>query len=627
MGRRNRRTFQPKFFIFLILIAGVMLAIFFLSRAAKEYISGCNQSQMLEVDVTGLTTADQTDVAEQEDELSGDTSTVTPVAVARDSTVRRLDTNTTYLVTGTNVNGFSFDIRLNNEEKLYSTSPKNLNLYLTDVDAYTSVEGVITFGSNNYRNAFSYGTVGITMENIKTGWSKPVGSLLTQSGTGWTGQPLLVKWPAEVIPTLGVNETCKSMEDFIEVIYPCADGIIYFYDLHTGIASRDPINVGASLLGTATLDPLGRPMLYVGQGVMTKNSKKKDVAFVYAVDLIKNEVVYEFGGKDYFARRSSWNAFDSSPLIINDTLICPSESGIIYFFPLNTKYDSASGTITIKPSDRLKYRYKGPGYSDSDSSGKPWYGYESSAAVFRNYLFITDNGGYLQCIDMNTLQLLYTVNIGGDADATVVLEEDGNANTVYLYTASRTDKPSTSLPEGWGFCSVKKIDALTGRVVWEDNSSRVSYVGDGTVKSGVRATPHVGTGAISDIVIYAFSGAGIIKETGDDYTYGGRVCAYNKTSGEIVWSVETSGYADYISSPCIVYTEWGAAYMILCDRSGTVTLYKITSESCTKCKELELGARIESTPAAFGNYIVVGTTGKKADGSDAAAKIWCIVLE
>lgn len=627
MSRRNRRTFQPKFFLFLLLIAAVMLGIVFLSQAVKDYIAGCNQSEMLEVDVSGLTVADEQETAAQEEEFSGDTYTVEPVAVAKESMVSKLDPDVKYAVTGSNTNGFSYDIRLNNEEKLYSTSPRDLKLYLSDADSYTAAEGILTFAGSNYRNTFSYGTVGVTMENIKSGWSKPVGSLQSQAGTGWTGQPLLVKWSDEVLPTLGVNETCKTSGDFIEVIYPTADGNIYFYDLHTGLASRDPISVGASMLGTGALDPQGRPMLYVGQGVMTKNEKNRDVAFVYAVDLIKNEVVYEFGGRDYFARRESWNAFDSSPLIINDTLICPAESGIIYFFPLNTKYDPAAGSISIKPSDRLKYRYSGPGYSESNKSGKPWYGFESSCAVFRNYLFITDNGGYLQCIDLDTLQLKYTVDIGGDADATVVLEENGNAQTVYLYTASQTEKASKSLPDGWGFCSVKKIDALTGRVVWEDTDSRVSYVGDGSYKSGVRATPHVGTGAISDLVIYAFGGAGILKENGEDYAYGGKVCAYNKTSGELVWSVETPGYADYQSSPCVLYTEWGAAYMVLCDRSGTVTLYKVTSDSCTKCKELELGARIESTPAAFGNYIVVGTTGKKADGSDAAAKIWCITLE
>ena len=627
MSHGNRRTFQPKFFLFLLLILGLVVGIVYLSQAVKDRITGCHSSEMLEVDVSTLIEAEPEEVQAQEEELQGDTSTVDPVAVAAESTTPKLDREKTYTVTGSTLNGFTYDIRLNNEEKLYSESPRQLNLSLVSSDSYTSAEGILTFGGNNYRNTFAYGTVGVTLESLRTAWSKATGTLGEQSGTGWTGQPLIIRWSSEVLPTLGVDEGWKATGDLTEVIYPAADGKIYFYELYSGTATREAIEVGASILGTAALDPLGRPMLYVGQGVMTKNSKNKDVAYVYAVDLIKNEVVYEFGGRDYFARRESWNAFDSSPLIINDTLICPAESGIIYFFPLNTSYDAAAGTISIKVTDRVKYRYKGPSYSESNKSGKPWYGFESSAAVFRNYLYITDNGGYLQCIDLNTLQLLYTVSLGGDADSTVVIEEDGNNGTVYLYTATQTDKAASGLPEGWGFCSVKKIDGLTGQVLWEDSNSRVSYVGNGSYKSGVKATPHVGTGSISDIVIYAFSGAGILKEDGENYSYGGRICAYVKNTGRIAWSLETGGYADYVSSPCVLYTEWGAAYMLACDRSGKVTLYKITSDSCVKCKELELGARIESTPAAFGNYAVVGTSGLKADGSAGAPKIWCIAIE
>ena len=39
------------------------------------------------------------------------------------------------------------------------------------------------------------------------------------------------------------------------------------------------------------------------------------------------------------------------------------------------------------------------------------------------------------------------------------------------------------------------------------------------------------------------------------------------------------------------------------------------------------GARIDSTPAAFGNYLVVGTTGKAADGTETTPKIYCIKVE
>ena len=45
------------------------------------------------------------------------------------------------------------------------------------------------------------------------------------------------------------------------------------------------------------------------------------------------------------------------------------------------------------------------------------------------------------------------------------------------------------------------------------------------------------------------------------------------------------------------------------------------------CAALDLGARIDSTPSAFGNYLVVGTTGKAPDGTETSPKIYCIKIE
>ncbi len=203
------------------------------------------------------------------------------------------------------------------------------------------------------------------------------------------------------------------------------------------------------MFGTPSLDPEGRPMLYVGAGLMKKNARGTQVSNYYAINLITNQKEKdEFGGRDYFAYRNKWNAFDSSPLIVNDTLIQPSEGGVVYFVPLHTKYDPEKGTISINPGDRLKYRYTGPNYNANDNNGKRWYGFESSASLFRNYLFITDNGGHLQCIDTDTLKLLYAVDLGGDTDASPVLEEDGAAGTLFVYTASQTNVQSPELPAG-----------------------------------------------------------------------------------------------------------------------------------------------------------------------------------
>lgn len=615
VSNKIRRTFQPRFFLFLLVTALLVVGIILLVNTVSDFIKERKASSTLELPVGA--TADPNATAAPE-------TTPAPEGTAA---LLPLDKNMTYTVSGSSKSGLSSEVRLNNESEIYTSSPRSLSLSSMGEGDVTA-EGVITFRGNGYRSGGAYGTATVTLKTMTAKWSSIIGKLGDMAGTGWTGQPLLVKWGADVLPTLGVADLYRTAENFVEVIYPAADGKIYFFDLASGGATRDPIDLGVSLLGTATLDPEGRPMLYVGQGVMSKNAKGTSVAYMYAVNLITNQKVYEFGGRDYFAHRESWNAFDSSPLILNDTLIAPAENGVIYFIPLNTSYDAASGSISIKPGDRLKYRYSGGGYSESNQKGARWYGMESSAAAFRNYLFVTDNGGYLQCIDMNTLTLQYAVDLGGDADASPVIEEDGAAGTFYVYVATQTETQAADLPEGWGYCHVKKINGLTGEVVWD--VSRISYVGDGSYKSGCKATPHAGQGSISNLLICAFSGAGIPVTAEDgtmSYSYGGRLVAFDKKDGSVVWSIETAGNGDYVSSPLVVYTERGGAYLVACDRSGLVRLYDAAAGGPNLGSPVDLEGRIDSTPAAFGNLLVVGTTGKRSDGSETTPKIWCVEIQ
>lgn len=615
MSRKTRRTFQPRFFLFLALSIALVVGIVMLASAGVDYFQERRMQSELDLPVN----------ASASPEAGGENQGKTYAVVQK----KRLSLDAPYTVTGSDKDGLESSVRLNNEDKVRDTAPRAMGLSLVNKDVYTDLTGVITFGGNPYRDSFAFGTATVTLKNLQITWQAIVGKLGDYAGTSWTGQPLLVKWKPDVLATLGVNDIYKATEDFIEVIYPAADGNIYFYDLLTGGQSRQPIPVGVSLFGTASLDPDGRPMLYVGAGLMKKNARGTQVSYYYAINLITNTVEYEFGGRDYFAYRNNWNAFDSSPLIINDTLIQPSEGGVIYFVTLNTKYDAEKGTISINPGDRVKYRYTGSEYNASDKTGKRWYGFESSAAIFRNYLYITDNGGHLQCIDTDTLKLLYAVDLGGDTDASPVLEEDGAAGTLYVYTASQTNVQAADLPQGWGYATMKKINALTGQVVW--SKDRISYVGNGSYKSGCRATPHVGHGNISNLLICAFSGAGIpvVDDNGavSSYTYGGRLVAFDKADGTVVWSIETDGSADYVSSPLVVYTDRGDAYLIACDRSGKVNLYDASTGGMALCSSLDLGGRIDSTPAAFGNYLVVGTTGKAADGTETSPKICCIKVE
>ncbi len=619
MRRKTRRTFQPRFFLFLALSVALVVGVVLLSSAGVDYFQ--ERRKQSELDLPVSASASPSDGSEDESQGQGQ-----PVDVVQK---KRLSKDTTYTVTGSEKDGLESFVRLNNEDKIRDTAPREMGLTLNSKDVYTDLTGVITFGSGPYRDSFAFGTATVTLKSLQITWQSIIGKLGDYAGTSWTGQPLLVKWKPDVLPTLGVGDIYKSMEDFIEVIYPSADGNIYFFDLLTGGQTRQPISVGISLFGTASLDPDGRPMLYVGSGLMKKNARGTEVSYYYAINLISNKVEYEFGGRDYFAYRSKWNAFDASPLIINDTLIQPSEGGIIYFVSLRTKYDPEKGTISINPGDRVKYRYTGPNYNSNDGTGKRWYGFESSPAIFRNYLFITDNGGHLQCIDTNTLKLLYAVDLGGDTDASPVLEEDGAAGTLFVYTASQTNVQAADLPAGWGYATMKKINALTGEVVW--SKDRISYVGNGSYKSGCRATPHVGRGNISNLLICAFSGAGIpvVDDTGavSSYTYGGRLVAFDKSDGTVVWSIETEGSADYVASPVVFYTDRGDAYLVACDRSGKMNLYDAATGGMALCASLDLGARIDSTPAAFGNYLVVGTTGQTPDGTETSPLIYCVKIE
>ena len=617
MSRKTRRTFQPRFFLFLALFIALVVGLVMLSSAGVDYLKERKLQSELTLPVEASASPEG---AGEPGAESGGTAVVQK---------KRLSMERSYAVSGSEKDGLESSVRVNNEDKVREEAPRQMGLSLINKDAYTDVTGVTTFGGGPYRDSFAFGTATVTLKSMQIVWQSIVGKLGDYAGTSWTGQPLLVKWKPEVLPTLGVGDVYKAMEDFIEVIYPSADGNIYFFDLLTGGQSRNPINVGVSLFGTPTLDSEGRPMLYVGSGLMKKNARGTEVSYYYAVNLITNKVEYEFGGRDYFAFRNKWNAFDSSPLIINDTLIQPSEGGIIYFVTLRTKYDPEQGTISINPGDRVKYRYTGPNYNANDNAGKRWYGFESSAAVFRNYLFITDNGGHLQCIDTDTLRLLYAVDLAGDTDASPVLEEDGAAGTVYVYTASQTNVQAPDLPAGWGYATMTKIDGLTGQTVW--TKDRISYVGNGSYKSGCRATPHVGRGNISNLVICAFAGAGIpvVDDSGtvSTYTYGGRLVAFDKSDGTVVWSIETEGSADYVSSPLVLYTDRGDAYLVACDRSGKANLYDAATGGLALCSSLDLGGRIDSTPAAFGNYLVVGTTGKMADGTETSPKIYCIKVE
>ena len=610
MSRRDwNRTINPRFLLFLasvfiLLISVTLLVIAIIYGSSFCSATSCGRSpDSLTLGSTVIDTG------------TGPTS---PPAVTKTENSQKkliaappeLDPNKAYMTVPVDAAmpgtlGFTYDIRRNNREETFTSNPLTTAFSFAKGSEYSSVKGITTFAGNNYRNTFSYGKATVSMQTLTERWSNGIGMLNNFSGAQWTGQALVVTWEGQVLKTLGVLDSFKRSDSLTEVILCAADGNIYFYEAESGQKTREPINIGISVFGTPSLDPRGIPMLYVGQGTVYETNKS---AF-YGVNLVTNRFEPIVSGKDHTARRDDWSAFDSSPLIVEDTLIWPSENGLIYLVKLNTQYDPETGRLSINPGDRIKYRYVATGYSTSSVKGKRWYGYEASAAAFRNYLYVTDNGGRLQCIDVNTLKLQFVVDLGGDTDATVVMEEDGGAGTVWLYTCSQTSEQDETLPNGYGYCYTKKINGLTGKVVWEQKQLVITV---GGAKGGSKATPHIGKDTIGDLLICAYYGLAVdaVDDEGNvTYGYGGKVVAYDRNNGEVRWEIKQYGEADYVSSPLVVYTDRGDAYLIMCDRAGAVRLYNALNPGENSLFALSVGSEIDATPIAYNNNIYVASTG------------------
>ncbi len=516
--------------------------------------------------------------------------------------------------------GLKSDIMVNGEQ--VSSYQRQPGLSFGPGTGYTGLPGIITFGGNNYRNTFTYGTQTLTQKTLTRVWEQPTGSLSTDpdygtwTGTGWTGQPLIVQWPEETRRVLGVHDAYRNKEGFTEVIYAAMDGYLYFLELESGEQTRDPLYLGVTTKGTGSLDPRGYPLLYTGQGIPSTESDGSTGAWLRIVDLIENKVIWRFGGVDRFAHRR-WQAYDSSPLVDAeaDTLIAPGENGVVYTVKLNSAYDPASGTVSVNPEGLVKYRYILDGYDTggNDDETKRWVGIENSMAVWRNYGFFTDNGGRLQCLDLNTLEPQYVVDVTDDSDASIVIEEDVQKKTFYLYTANEVDKQPGARQAGTGKAYHRKLDGRTGEILWE-NEFDASF-GNTSSNGGTLTTPHVGRGKLSHMVIYNATMVPVtfVNSLGETVSQdiGGRIIAYDKQTGEELWRFEQAD--GYWSSPVVVYDAQGNGYLIQCDRWGIMRIHDPLSGGKI-IAQVDLGSRIESTPAVFGDWLVVGTRGTHGAG-------------
>lgn len=453
-------------------------------------------------------------------------------------------------------------------------------LFFGNEQEYFAQEGVPAFRGGNYRQGASYGIATITEEKLTNTWNKGVGALGKWGGTGWTGQPLAVRWNEEAMKNMGIYDSKKQKEGLVEIIQTSMDGHVYFFDAEDGTFTRDPIDLGMVIKGTASLDPRGWPIMYVGSGINSNTQPK-----MYVISLLENKILYTQSGYDSFAKRG-WYAFDSSPMVCaaTDTIIWPGESGVLYSLKLNTQYDAEAGTLSVDPKTVVKTRY-------SSSLGRT-VGYEASIVIVDSYGFIGDNGGLFFCVDLNTMGLVWARDLGDDLNATPVFQwEDGKG---YLYLG-------TSMEYGKGTARIYKLDASNGSTVWERAVSNIPY--DKNVSGGVLSSPllgKAGTDLEGKIIFSVSKTPNAVK--------GLLLCLDTKT-GESVWEKSLSHYC--WSSPVAFYTAQNKAYIALGDSTGTISLMDANGDVL---HTVSLGANIEASPVVFENYLVVGTRASKISG-------------
>ena len=453
-------------------------------------------------------------------------------------------------------------------------------------DEYTELEGITTFRGNNFRDGGAYGYAELKDYKFGNYWFYNTGSLTAPNGTawtgsGWVGQPLIVKWPRETKTIMNMYDWAKADDDLVEVIYATMDGNIYFLDLQTGKRTRDTLNMGYTFKGSGALDPRGYPLLYVGAGY--ESSRGNCRAFI--ISLIDFKVLHTFGPSDNydFALRA-WPMFDGSPLVDAETdqLIYPGENGIVYLIKLNTDYDEKAGTISIDP-ETVKWHYNGR----NTTLYQYWVGFEDSPVIWRGHMIIADNGGRLMCLDLNTLELDWVQNIWDDSNGTPVLSiEDGHP---YIYVG-------TSFHLGWRSWTTAnvplfKIDAENGEIVWKKEYN--CYTEDG-VSGGIQSTVALGK---DDLEGYVY----VTVAKTDKYNNGVLACLDRET-GEVVW--EHHAYYTW-SSPVLIYNSDGTGCLLYCTYGHN--MYLLNAKTGAVLDTFDLAGGVEASPAVYENTVVVGT--------------------
>lgn len=443
-------------------------------------------------------------------------------------------------------------------------------------DAYKNVPGIFTFRGSPFRDAPFCGHIDSIPTDITVDWEYATEFDNTQTsfgtwggGTGWTGQPLYIKWTDEQVENIKQsNDSITSDFSNEEIIIASLSGYVHFINYQTGKATRKRIDARNNVKGTPSIDPSLNGNIYVGQGIPRTEPIGAEV-----INLNEHAVTHFFP-RDPNAWRG-WSAYDASPLIVGGFLFRIGENGTIYKYTVHGN--------TLKLHSTLRYR----------ANGCSAAGMESSMAVYKNYGYTTDNHGNILCINLENLHPIWYYDNHDDTDASPVLElEDG---IPYLYSGCEMDRQGSE-----GLSYFVKLNGLTGERIWQQTiECKKMTLGSKHFDGGMYSTPLLGKGDCKELI---FTNICL-----NDPPSSGKFYAFNKNTGEIVYSTPLHCYA--WSSPVAIMNDKDEMFIFTGDTQGHV--YIIEGKTGKILVSKLIGINFESSPIIMDNHIVIGSRGTR----------------
>lgn len=440
-------------------------------------------------------------------------------------------------------------------------------------DLYADAPGVMMFRGGMMRDAAFGGTVTGTPSEISVDWTFVTDTDTRKTshgtwggGTGWTGQPLFVEWPADAMKRFRESGHIDSAASGREIIVGSLASKVYFIDYETGKATRKPLDTGNPIKGTVSLDPTLNGNLYVGHGVP---AVRPFGALTF--NLFSHSLTHTWPEDPRAERR--WGAYDSSPVRVGRFLFRPGENGTLYKWLV-----ADDGSTSLHSLMRYKVAGAAPGI-------------ESSMSVYRNYGYVADNHGNVVCVNLDSLRPIWLYRMGDDTDGTPVLAiEDG---VPYLYVGSEIDR------QGTGHATFVKLNALTGKAVWERRIAGKRYdTEDGKhFDGGFYGTPLLGQGLQSDLVMANC----VLNLKGQN----GELMAFDRATGATRWTAPLRYYS--WNSPVGFVNENGDMFVLDGDCAGS--LYLFDAADGRQITRKQTGNNFESSAVVINNTAVIGSRG------------------